>query len=156
MIREAHPQDLEGIYAIFSLADALHREAHPEIFQVTTQISSIKSYLLDAILADDGVIFVGEVQGEVIGAIIAWVRQPADYPILKKRNFVSVDNLVVAVDYREMGVGKALMEKIHLWAQNRQIKEIQLTVWDFNAEAIAFYEKLGYHALHHRLRKELL
>ena len=123
-IREARPRDLNGIYAIFSLADTLHRDVHPEIFQIAKQSAAIKDYLFDAILAEDGVIFVGVSQDEVIGAIIAWLRQPAENPILIKRDYVSVDNLVVAKEYRNMGVGKALMENVHRWAQDRQIKEI--------------------------------
>ena len=53
------------------------------------------------------------------------------------------------------GIGKALMEHIHLWAEERGLKQIQLTVWDFNKGAQEFYKNLGYEMLHHRMRKEL-
>ena len=100
-------------------------------------------------------IFVAEASGGIIGAIIAGMRQSAEISLLVKRTYISIDNLVVVEEYREQGVGQALMGQVHLWAQKSGVKEIQLTVWDFNQGAIAFYKKLGYQMLHHRMRKEL-
>jgi ribosomal protein S18 acetylase RimI-like enzyme len=155
LVREAHPQDLEGVYAVFSLTDTMHREAHPEIFQKPDDIAEIKAYFSASIQARDTVVFVAEANGEIIGAMIAEMRQSADISLLVKRIYISIENLIITENYREQGVGQALMEQIHLWAQKNGVKEIQLTVWDFNQGAIAFYKKLGYQMLHHRMRREL-
>jgi GNAT superfamily N-acetyltransferase len=133
----------------------MHREAHPEIFQEAADPSEIKDYLLSGIKAKDTVIFVAEKSGKIIGAIIAGLRQSAEISLLVKSTYVSIDNLVIIEEYRKQGVGQALMEQIHHWAQEWDIKYVQLTVWEFNQDAIAFYEKLGYQMLHHRMRKEL-
>lgn len=154
-IREARPGDLEGVYATLSLADQMHRHAHPEIFREVERPAKVKEYLLTSIRAEDAVIFIAEDGGEIIGAILAWVHQPRDIPVLIPRGLVSVDNLVVAEPYRNQGVGQALMERVYLWAEARGLKQIQLTVWDFNQGAVEFYEKLGFEMLHHRMRKEL-
>jgi len=155
LVREARPQDLEGVYAVFSLADVLHRQAHPDIFQEAANSRDIKNYFLAGIKAKDTMIFVAEANSQIIGAIIATMCQSAEIPLLVKRTYVSIDNLVVVGEYREQGVGQSLMEQVHLWAQKHDIKDVQLTVWDFNQGAITFYEKLGYQMLHHRMRKEL-
>jgi ribosomal protein S18 acetylase RimI-like enzyme len=154
-IREARPDDLEGVYALLSLADHMHRQAHPEIFQEAERPAEVKDYLLASIRAEDAVVFIAKDGSEIIGAILAWVRQPREIPVLIPRGWVSVENLVVAGPYRHLGVGQALMERVHLWAEERGLKQIQLTVWEFNQDAIEFYEKLGYEMLHHRMRKEL-
>ena len=154
-IREAQVQDLEGVYAVFSLADSLHRQAHPEIFREALDPNNIKDFLHASIQAEDSGVFVAEESGEIIGAIIAWVRQARDIPVLVQRTYVSIDNLVVAEGSRQRGVGKSLMEQIHLWAQGCGVKDIELTVWDFNQGAVAFYDKLGYVMLRHRMRKVL-
>jgi GNAT superfamily N-acetyltransferase len=52
-------------------------------------------------------------------------------------------------------VGKALMEQVYLWASERGIKHIELTVWAFNLSAKNFYQQLGYKILHHQMYKEL-
>lgn len=154
-VRRARMEDLEGVFKVFSLADALHRQAHPEIFREANDPADIQDYLLLGIQSDDAVVFVAELNDEIMGAIIAWERKTHDYPILIKRSFVSVENLVVLEGFRNMGVGQSLMERVHLWAQARGLKEIQLTVWGFNEGAQTFYKNLGYKMLHHRMRKEL-
>lgn len=154
-IRAALPRDLEGVNQVFSLADRLHRDAHPEIFQAVDDPQEIKAYLLAGIQAENAAVFVAEVGRQIAGAVIAWERQTPEIPLLVRRTFVSVDNLVVADEYRGRGLGQALMAQVHLWARQRELAEIQLTVWDFNQGALAFYEKLGYQMLHHRMRKDL-
>ena len=140
---------------ILSLADQMHRQAHPEIFQQAERPAEVKDYLLASIQAKEAVVFVAEDGDEIIGAILAWERQPPEAPVLVPRGMVSVDNLVVTEAYRQQGVGQALMERVYLWAEERGLEQIQLTVWDFNQGALTFYEKLGFEMLHHRMRKEL-
>ena len=154
-IRAAQPRDLEGVYVIFSLADQLHRQAHPEIFKEADDPDDIKDYLLTSIQAGEAALFVAENEAGILGAVIAWERQAPEIPMLVPRRYLSVDNLVVAEGFRRLGVGEALMERVHLWAKDRGLKEVQLTVWDFNEGARAFYQRLDYEMLHHRMRKEL-
>jgi ribosomal protein S18 acetylase RimI-like enzyme len=155
LIREAVPSDLDGVFAVFTLADKLHRDAHPEVFRKPENPDDVKDYLLSAIQEIEAVVFVAEVQEEIVGAILAWQRQSAEISLLVKQIYLSVENLVVAENWRGQGIGQALMAQVHCWAQEQKIKYIQLTVWEFNQGAIAFYEKLGYQMLHHRMRKEL-
>jgi GNAT superfamily N-acetyltransferase len=154
-IRKAVPGELEDLYTIFSLADNLHREAHPEIFQEVSDPSDIKDYFKTRIQSDDSVVFIAEVRSKIIGAVIASIRQTPDYSLLIPRILVSVENLIVVEEFRHQGVGLALMKRIHLWASERDLKHIELTVWDFNEGAQAFYKNMGYEMLHHRMHKEL-
>jgi ribosomal protein S18 acetylase RimI-like enzyme len=154
-IRVACPSDLDAVFAIFSQADKLHRAAHPEIFQKADDPADIRDFLLTGIKSDDAAVFVADLNGTIIGAIIAWVRQTPDIPMLVPRRYVSVDNLIVDEQYQHQGVGQALMEQIHAWTRSLGLKNVHLTVWDFNQGALAFYEKLGYKMLHHQMRKEL-
>ena len=154
-IREARPQDLEGVYTVFNLTNTLHCQVHPEIFQEAVDPNDVKDYILAGIQEENAAVFLAEENARIIGVILAVMCQTPDISILVKRSYVSVENLVVVEAYRQQGIGQALMEQIHLWAQARGIKEIELTVWNFNQGAAAFYEKLGYRMLHHRMRKVL-
>ena len=154
-VRAACLEDLEAVYAVFSLADRLHCRAHPDIFQAVDDpvgVTRIKDYFLAAIRADEAAVFVAETRRGIIGAVIAWVRPSREIPQLVQRLDVSVDNLVVAEEFRKQGVGRALMERVHLWANELGINHIELTVWDFNEGAQAFYQKMGYQMLYHRMR----
>ena len=75
ILRKAVPQDLEGAYNIFRLADDLHRQAHPEIFRQTFDPKDTKDFLLSSIKSKDAVIFLALNQSDIIGAIMAWIRK---------------------------------------------------------------------------------
>jgi RimJ/RimL family protein N-acetyltransferase len=52
--------------------------------------------------------------------------------------------LMVAIDYRRRGVGRALMMAAEDWAHAAGVRKIELHVFPHNAGAIALYEELGY------------
>lgn len=51
----------------------------------------------------------------------------------------------VAPSHRRTGVGKLLVDACIAWCRDRQIHTLDLMVTDWNAGAIAFYERLGFH-----------
>jgi ribosomal protein S18 acetylase RimI-like enzyme len=73
--------------------------------------------------------------------------QAPDDPLLAPRRFAMVDMLAVRGDRRRRGIGRALMEATHRWAEGCGLEEVALNVWEFNQRAIAFYEHLGYETL---------
>jgi ribosomal protein S18 acetylase RimI-like enzyme len=154
-IRRATVLDLEGVYTLFDLADRLHRQAHPEIFREAADPQEIKAYLRSELRNSETAIFAAEEQGRLVGVVLAKLQQTSDNPLLVRRRYVSVENLVVAEECRQRGVGQALMEQVHRWAKAQDIHAVYLTVWEFNQSAQALYRKLGYEMLHHRMRKEL-
>lgn len=54
----------------------------------------------------------------------------------------------VSTDYRGIGLGKALMEKVEYVASNEGATKISLQVDETNEVALALYEKLGYRTHH--------
>jgi GNAT superfamily N-acetyltransferase len=98
---------------------------------------------------------VAEREEEIVGFLWGLVRQAPDTPMHVPRRWLLVDMLGVAESHRGQGIGRALMEQAHDWARGQGINEVELTVWEFNRGAIAFYEELGYTAIVRRLWKEL-
>jgi ribosomal protein S18 acetylase RimI-like enzyme len=47
------------------------------------------------------------------------------------------------------------MEAAQEWARQRGARRVQLTVWEFNEGAIAFYESLGYETYSRNMWKSL-
>jgi len=155
LIRKAAVPDLEAVYALFNQADRLHRQAHPEIFREAADPKEIKAYLRAELHDQDTAIFAAQEQGELVGVVLARLQQTSDNPLLVRRRYVSVENLVVAEEHRQRGIGQALMEQVHQWAKAQDVQAVYLTVWEFNQNAQALYRKLGYEMLHHRMRKEI-
>lgn len=75
--------------------------------------------------------------------------------MFRPRRWAVVETLVVRDDRRRRGVGRALLEAAHAWAGARGLKEVQLNLWEVNAEARSFYEALGYRTLSRKLGRSL-
>ncbi len=66
-----------------------------------------------------------------------------------------MENLAVKEKFRCSGVGRALVEMAHQWTLDKGITQVELNVWEFNKEAIAFYEKRGYTTTSRKMWKSL-
>ncbi|MCH3972183.1 MAG: GNAT family N-acetyltransferase [Oscillospiraceae bacterium] len=55
-----------------------------------------------------------------------------------------VENLFVKQEYRQMGIGEALLNAARANAVKQHLHQIELKVWSFNTAAIHLYKKLGF------------
>lgn len=51
----------------------------------------------------------------------------------------------VAPDYRGLGIGMALVDRIKNWAYKKDVENLVLSVTTINTGAIALYKKLGFY-----------
>jgi ribosomal protein S18 acetylase RimI-like enzyme len=108
------------------------------------------------VLADkNAALLVAEREGRLIGMILLRVREAPDVPILVPRRYAAVEDVAVRKECRRSGVGRALMEEAHQWARAQGLRQVELNVWEFNQEAINFYEKLGYRTASRKMWKSL-
>jgi ribosomal protein S18 acetylase RimI-like enzyme len=66
-----------------------------------------------------------------------------------------VEMLVVGAKFRRRGIGRGLMAEAAVWARRQRAAELVLTVWEGNAQAEAFYARLGYRVLSRVLHASL-
>jgi GNAT superfamily N-acetyltransferase len=95
--------------------------------------------------------FVATIDGQPSGLIA--VHPDADYFTGHPRAYVDV--LVVAPEAEGRGVGRALMERVEVWAREHDCLEVVLDVFAGNDAAMAFYQKCGYRPDHVRMAKPL-
>lgn len=143
-IRPARSDDYEGICALLSGVDALHRAALPEVFCEPDGPARTREYVSQLLADDEVALLVAEEKGELVGLVHVLKRKSRPIPLLVRRRFAVIDTLVVAEKCRRRGVGRALMGAAHQWARWRGLDRVELTVWEFNRAAVAFYESLGY------------
>ena len=151
VIREATPLDYENLCELFDEADKLHRTHLPEWFQEPTGPARDKSFVLGLLANETAEVFVVEHKGELLGLVQAAVKDSPSLSILVPRCYVAVDTLVVKENFRKQGIGQKLMDTVHHWAKSKGASEIELNVYEFNQEAIAFYQKLGYKTISHKM-----
>ena len=117
----------------------MHRQRCPQIFQKPPGPARERAYIQGLLADEDHGLFVAEVGGRLAGFLHVMAHDTPPIPILVPRRLAVVDNLVVRRDLRRAGIGRALMERAEQWARRQGATEIDLTVFEFNAAAFAFF-----------------
>jgi len=155
MIREAVSKDCGQLCELNQQVLELHSGAHPEVFCDQDGMAFFNDYVSEILADEDAVILCADSAGRIIGMAHVLVRESPDIPIMVRRRFAIIENVVVREGFRQMGVGRALMESVHAWALGKGVTRVELNVWAFNADAIRLYEKLGYEIISSRMVKRL-
>jgi len=154
-IREATPEDYEGLCEVFAEVDAFHREALPQIFREPDRPARTEGFISSIISDEHAALFIAERDGQIVGLVRILIREAPDIPLMVPRRYAIIDNLAVAKPFRRSGVGRSLVGQAHQWALNQGITQVELNVWEFNKGAMAFYERLGYATARRRMWKSL-
>lgn len=98
-------------------------------------VKNLKSVLSNT----DARVFVAECDGAVIGYI-----HSADYQLLYAPPMKNILGIAVSSDYRNRGVGRALLAAVEAWAKESGCASVRLSSGAERAEAHIFYNKCGY------------
>jgi ribosomal protein S18 acetylase RimI-like enzyme len=154
-IRRATAQDYDDLCEILDEVDALHRQRMPHLFRKPEGPVREQAYILEQLADEDVALFIAEVEGQAAGLVHVVVWETPPIPILVPRRLAIVDSLVVKERFRRRGIGRALMHESHRWALGKGAPEIELSVFEFNEPARAFYEGLGYETISRRMGRRL-
>lgn len=155
-IREATVDDLPQLAALQVEINDVHVEALPHIFRSVVADPQTEAFLRPLVEDEGTTLFVAEEAGHLAGFVAVRMVDAPDTPIHVPRRWVSLDTVVVAQAFRRRGIGAMLVEHVHAWAQAQGVDYVDLTVFEFNNAASAFYEKLGYLTVSRRMGRMLL
>lgn len=155
IIREANLNDIYKMNLLFSEVDSLHAENLPKHFRKTAQPARSNDYLISIIDNVDSHIFVAEENNTLIGLITVFLKETPKIPILQQRKYCDIDCIVVNSSVRRQKIGLQLMNIAENWAKNRGADEMTLNVYNFNSEAVSFYNHIGYSTISRKMRKEI-
>jgi streptothricin acetyltransferase len=80
-------------------------------------------------------IFLAYMDGRLAGQII--LRE-------NWNNYAYIDDIAVDVAFRRLGVGRALVDRVRLWARQKRLPGIMLETQTNNVAACRFYESCGF------------
>ncbi len=139
-IREATPNDAEQLIAYIHRLDAEPDSMIPRgpgEFQMTVEAE--RALLAEYAVSDNAVYLVAEADGHVVGCLSCTggkrraTRHNADF------------GLSVAPEWRNQGVGTALLGRLVAWADGTGIlRRLELEVYAHNAPALHLYQKFGF------------
>lgn len=142
-IRTANMEDCERIRPLQKEIAELHHAGRPDVFK------TVARYLTDEVFSarlndPNHTIFIAETEdGEVAGYVFAWILFYRDHPVYKDHDCFYIDDICVLKAYQRNGIGRMLFEACKEKARQRECTTIELGVWSFNRDAIAFYESCG-------------
>ena len=155
-IREAVPADDAALGRISDEVHKLHATAHPSLFRPVGSGNSLpQAYFDDLLASGTSTILVADIEDTVVGFVIANVFDAPPFEVLVPRRIVFIDSMVVTAAQRGKGIGRALVDATIAWGRSRGAAYLELTVWEFNRSARAFYEQLGLATIHSTMHLDI-
>ncbi|MBB6217185.1 ribosomal protein S18 acetylase RimI-like enzyme [Anaerosolibacter carboniphilus] len=144
-IRKATKSDLPTVVSLNDTVQKIHAEAHPHLFKYPVDLSALEAFFEKMIDQLNGLIFITfSDTGDPAGYICAVIHCVPENPFKFEQRVMYIDQMVVSSAYRNIGVGRMLMEKVEEYAKDLEADRIELGSWMFNQGAHKFFEKLGF------------
>ena len=103
---------------------------------------------LDEIENNNGKCYLAIDNTKAVGVIMGIINKYDKYDYLdyKCPKKGEITELVVSNNYRGMGIGNLLVEKMEEYFKNAGCEYVSIDVFSYNTDAINFYSKFGYHS----------
>ena len=140
MIRKIELSDLEEV---FKLLDELYENKIEHSIFVEKYKASLKDNNFYGIVAVE--------DNKVVGVLISRVINR----LAKKKNILFIDDLIVNGKYRNIGIGKLLIQDANTYAISKNCGALELTSMIENVNAHRFYENNGFEKRQYKFKKQL-
>ncbi len=135
-LRSARPTDAHALAQLFADVRA---EGRYLVTPPGARSESREAYFIgELIRGDDSLVLVAESEGAVVGNVMVLREQS------RVQDHVGTLSISVASDWRDAGIGSALVAAAQEWAALRGLVKVQLSVFPDNDRAIAVYERAGF------------
>ncbi len=160
MIQIATKDDLERILELFDYVIKIHTDGSPNFFKSISpkednfhknEINSLNDFLLSS----SHRIYISKCNDEIVGfaKISSRICEGSGW---NKRKYCFIYSIGVSKDHHKQGIGKELINAIKNFAKNNKCTQIELNVYEFNKNAISFYEHLGFKTFRRILGLEVI
>ena len=155
MIRKASLNDYNQISKLVSEVHQLHVLNRSDVYLDLKQPFSY-AYFLQLLEEPTSNLFVIEnFNQNLIGYSIINLLKTRSLTIMKPSTIAYIDDFCIASSYQHQGYGAQLFDYLKEYAKEQGATSLQLTVWEFNEPAKAFYEKMGMSTRNRRLELPL-
>ena len=142
-VRFAGEGDLDRVNELRRQVNDLHVAGKPEVFKPGF-CAELRDFI--HVIREDPQkeIVVAELDGEVCGfAVLNHIVRPEN-PFMFERNFLDIDEFGVDEKCRRRGAASAMIAFILDYAKEKGYPRLELNMWEFNQDALAFYEAVGF------------
>ena len=143
IIRFAKENELVRVNELRKQVNDLHVEGKPDVFKEGFN-DELRDHVYDIWNDSEQEIVVADSDGIICGfAVLHHIVKPAT-PFMYERDFMDVDEFCVDKEYRRQGVASEIITFIRKYAKEKGFNRIELNMWEFNQDALAFYEAVGF------------
>ena len=143
IIRFAKENELVRVNELRKQVNDLHVEGKPEVFKAGFN-DELRDHIYNIWDDPEQEIVVADLDGTICGFAVLHHIVKAATPFMYERDFIDVDEFCVDKDYRRQGVASEMITFIRNYAKEKGFNRIELNMWEFNQDALAFYEAVGF------------
>lgn len=142
-IRFAQEEDLEQINKLRKQLHDLHANGKPEVFKPDFS-AELRDYIYEIFLDPQKKIVVCSCGGKLCAfAVLHHITRPEN-PYMAARDYLDIDEFCVDEAFRRRGIGARMIDFIRDFAKREGFERIELNMWEFNRDALAFYGSVGF------------
>ena len=142
-VRLARENELERVNELRMQVNALHVAGKPEVFKPGFP-EELRNYIYAIHKDPEQFITVAVKDGTICGfAVLHHINRPEN-PFMKERDFLDIDEFCVDEAFRRQGIASEMIDFIREFAKEKGFHRIELNMWEFNQDALAFYEAAGF------------
>lgn len=143
IVRFAKESELDRVNELRKQVNDIHVEGKPDVFKPGFG-QELRDFVKVIWNDPEQEIVVAEDDGVICGfAVLHHINKPEN-PFMKERDFIDIDEFCVDKDHRRKGAASAMVSFIKEFAREKGFKRIELNMWEFNQNALAFYEAAGF------------
>jgi ribosomal protein S18 acetylase RimI-like enzyme len=125
------------------MQSAKEHTAHDQIYATAPGAERVmRRFLADLAGSSHSFLFIAESGDRTVGFISGELREGS--PAFRQKTWASVDDVYVERDYRNLGVGRSLLQSVEAWAKEKGAHGISLQVAAANKRGRKFYDELGF------------
>ena len=140
MIRKIELKDLEQVFEL--LNELYENKIEYSIFVEKYKESLKNANFYEIVAVEDN---------KVVGVLISQIINR----LAKKRNILFIDDLIVNEKYRNLGIGKKLIQDATDYAISKNCEAVELTSMISNINAHRFYENNGFEKRQYKFKRRM-
>lgn len=143
-IRQCTADDIEFVITLLSKLCDLHHKGRSDVFKAGG-CKYTPADIITLLTRNDAFIDICvDNNDQRLGYCIQYIKQTKQDSCRNHRKVLYIDDLCISEKQRSNGAGSAMMAAAKQRAITFECDAVELNVWEFNENAIAFYERLGY------------
>ncbi len=143
IVRYAKEWELSRVNELRSQVNAIHAKGEPKIF-LPGLGNEMKYFIFKVFENEKSDVIVAVIDGIIRGFVTVEYINKEMSPYSKKRKYYHIVELGVDSAFRRMGVASKIIDFCKQEAKTKGFDRVELDVWEFNEDAMEFYDTVGF------------